>query len=62
VSPKVLLAPSERRITLMGASGKLTPGLASEMAPSFHLVISPLKILVVGGWGWGWVGLGLRLG
>ena len=36
---------SERKKTLMGSDGSVTPGLILAMAGSFQLVMTPLKIL-----------------
>src|SRR5664280_1857505 len=38
---------SERKKTLMALSGRVTPGLTAAIAGSFHLVMTPLKILAV---------------
>ena len=36
---------SERKKTLMGVAGRVTPLLSAAMAGSFHMVILPSKIL-----------------
>src|SRR5450759_710857 len=36
---------SERKKTLMGSAGRVTPGLIAAIAGSFHVVMTPLKIL-----------------
>jgi len=36
---------SERKKTLMAVAGRVTPGLMAAIAGSFHLVMTPLKIL-----------------
>ena len=38
---KVVPEPSERRTTVMAASGSATPGFSAAIAGSFHLVILP---------------------
>src|SRR5215813_9937030 len=46
VNTKVVPLLSARRTTVIGVSGRVTPGFALAMTGSFHLVIWPKKILV----------------
>src|SRR5476649_300449 len=47
VKLSVVPESSERKKTLMGSAGRVTPGLSAAIAGSFHVLMTPLKIFAV---------------